>query len=158
MEAKPARLGLTHALLAPYGAYHCGDGNQIWIAIQNNRECERFCDQNLNQPDLGTDPRFRNNPDRVAHRADLDAAINRVFQAHPRETIAARLQDAKIAWSRLSSLDDLSDHPLLRQAQARIGNAVVDLVDLPVKTDGPRPELVPDLGQHSDIIRQEFSP
>ncbi len=158
MEAKPARLGLTHSLLAPYGAYQCGDGNQILIAIQNNREWERFCDQILNQPDLGRDPRFRNNPDRVAHRADLDAAINQVFQAQPRETIAARLQDAKIAWSRLNSLDDLSDHPLLRQAQARIGNKVIDLVDLPVKTDGPRPELVPDLGQHSDSIRQEFAP
>lgn len=155
--AKPERMGLTHSLLSPYGAYGCGDGGQILIAIQNNREWAIFCDKVLGKPALGVDPRFADNTDRVANRAAVDAEITRVFSAHDRNDIAAMLQAAKIAWSRLSSLEDLSTHPFLRPAQAQIGTAQIELVDLPVQTDNPRPETVPALGQHSVAVRQEFS-
>jgi itaconate CoA-transferase len=157
MPAKPARMGLTHALLAPYGAYVCGDGGQILIAIQNNREWVVFCDQILGKPEFGTDARFASNADRVANRAALDVEVNRVFTASDRQTVADRLQKAKIAWSHLNDLDDVANHPLLRQITAQFGGFAVDLVDLPVKTDTARPQNVPQLGQHSAAIRQEFS-
>jgi hypothetical protein len=32
----------------------------------------------------------------------------------------------------------------------------MELVDLPVKTDGQRPLMVPQLGQHTRAVRQEF--
>lgn len=156
MKAKPKRMGLTHALLSPYGAYTCADGSQILIAIQNNREWAGFCIQVLNRPDMADDPRFASNADRVAHRQDVDRAINQVFSAHDREALAAILQSARIAWSRLNSVGDLSNHPLLREAQAQFGDAIVDLVDLPVRTDNPRPREVPALGRHSAAIRAEF--
>ena len=40
----PARTGLSHAMIAPYGAYPVGDGGQMVIAIQNEREWARFCE------------------------------------------------------------------------------------------------------------------
>jgi len=155
--AKPERMGLTHALLAPYGAYQCGDGAQILIAIQNTREWTVFCEQVLGKAALVRDARFADNAARVANRSVVDAEINRVFSALERDVVVAKLQDARIAWAHLSSLDDLSHHPFLRPAQAHFGGSVIDLVDLPVKTDGSRPEAVPALGQDSDAIRKEFS-
>ena len=38
----PARTGLSHAMIAPYGAYPVGDGGRMVIAIQNEREWARF--------------------------------------------------------------------------------------------------------------------
>ena len=40
----PARTGLSHAMIAPYGAYPVGCGGQMVIAIQNEREWAGFCD------------------------------------------------------------------------------------------------------------------
>jgi len=48
----PARLGLRHALIAPYGAYATRDGDQVLIAVQNNREWQSFCEQVLARPAL----------------------------------------------------------------------------------------------------------
>jgi len=42
MGGAPKPIGLTHSLIAPYGAYSAGDGRQILIAIQSNREWVRF--------------------------------------------------------------------------------------------------------------------
>lgn len=155
--AKPERMGLTHALLSPYGAYACADGGQILIAIQNNREWAVFCEKVLGRAELGIDNRFSDNAGRVANRTVVDAEINRVFAAFPRAVIAEKLQAAKIAWSNLSSLDDLSNHPFARNIQADFGGFAIDLIDLPVKTDGERQTGVPLLGQHSDQIRKEFA-
>ncbi|NBB71098.1 MAG: hypothetical protein GVY33_12385, partial [Alphaproteobacteria bacterium] len=38
----PARLGLHHPTVAPYGAYACRDG-VVLLAVQNAAEWERFC-------------------------------------------------------------------------------------------------------------------
>lgn len=156
--AKPERMGLTHSLLSPYGAYNCIGDEQILIAIQNNREWSVFCDQVLGKPALGPDPRFADNAGRVANRAAVDDEINAVFSALDRADVAAKLQAARIAWSHLSTLEDLSQHRFLRAAKAQFGASSIDLVDLPVRTDGPRPVDVPLLGQHSEAVRQEFLP
>ena len=37
------RSGLHHPTIAPYGAYACGDGKAVLIAIQNEREWTIFC-------------------------------------------------------------------------------------------------------------------
>jgi len=156
--AKPERLGLTHALLAPYGAYECACGNKILIAIQNDREWARFCSGILQRSDLAQDGRFSSNTERVRNRIMLDREVNRVFNAIERDKLAETLQKAGIAWARLNSLEDLSNHVFLRQIEARFGSAVVEMADLPVRTEGARPLQVPGLGQHSQAIREEFRP
>ena len=61
----PARTGLSHAMIAPYGAYPVGDGGQMVIAIQNEREWARFCEHILGDAALTTDPRFAGHPARL---------------------------------------------------------------------------------------------
>lgn len=152
----PARLGLRHALVAPYGAYKTGDGGQILIAVQNNREWQAFCDQVLGQPMLGTDARFANNPERVANRAALDAAIDAVFGRETRARLIAAMDTARIACAPLNSVEDLSSHHLLRNIPVDFAETVLSVADLPIHSDAGRAREVPDLDQHGAQIRQEF--
>ncbi len=72
---KPARVGLRHPTIAPYGAYDCADGKAVLISVQNEREWRRLCAEVLGHPDLATDPRFVTNSLRVANRPALEAIM-----------------------------------------------------------------------------------
>ena len=41
---EPPRIGASHAAIAPYGPFECGDGEIIFLGLQNEREWERFCE------------------------------------------------------------------------------------------------------------------
>ena len=152
----PERMGLTHALIAPYGAYRVKGDGQILIAIQSDREWCIFCDAVLGQPELGQDPRFVNNTERVRHRDVMDEIINAVFGRYDIDEITQLLDDAQIACGRLSSVEDLADHALIRNQVADFDGVEVSMADLPVVTDGVRPTVVPVLDQHGSSIRKEF--
>ena len=100
--AAPERVGLSHPSIAPYGAYETGDGRQLVIAIQNEREWKQFCDGVLERPELADDERFRTNSDRVRNRTDLDVAIGDVFRAMATGETIRRLTVARTAYGRLA--------------------------------------------------------
>ncbi|MCX7629652.1 MAG: CoA transferase [Geminicoccaceae bacterium] len=156
---EPPRLGLHHPTIAPYGAYACGCGRAILVAIQNEREWERFCAEILERPELARDPRFANNPARVRNRAELDALIRAAFARFEREALALRLERAKIAYGRLSSLADLSAHPQMRWLEVPTSVGPVRVIGPGARVRGeafdPRP--VPELDEHGAAIRAEFS-
>ena len=152
----PKRLGLTHALIAPYGAFATRDGARVLIAIQNNREWRVFCEAVLQQPGLADDSRFRDNPDRVAHRDELHLEVNAIFSQKDRVELLDLLDLNSIACGQLSSVEDLSEHEFLRNFEARFGATSISMADLPVRTDAARPVIVPLLNQHTDSVRAEF--
>ena len=156
MGGAPRRMGLTHSAIAPYGAYATGDGGQILIAIQSDREWCAFCDRILGQPGLGTDPRFADNTNRAANRPAMDVEINRLFGATDADELMTMLDGARIACARLSSVEDLSDHAFLRNLTVRFADAEVAVADLPVQIDGDRQTQVPALDEHGPAIREEF--
>ncbi len=149
------RHGLSHASIYPYAPYRCRDG-EIVISIQSQAEWGRLCRQALEKPGLVADPRFADNPRRVANREILGREIAEAFGRHTVEEMVRRLEEAKIAWARVSGVAELARHPALR----RIG------VDSPggrfeAAASALHPELkagpVPALGQHSEAIRREFA-
>ncbi|MEM9106994.1 MAG: CaiB/BaiF CoA-transferase family protein [Pseudomonadota bacterium] len=153
----PARNGLTHPVVAPYGAYSTGDGNQIMIAVQNDREWHNFCETVLERPELVTDDRFFDNTARVANRPSMDQEINAVFSTRNRDELIDLLRQHHIACSRLSSVEDLSNHEFLRETEILFGNAELSAADLPVRTAADRQKLVPKLNADGDAIRREFA-
>jgi crotonobetainyl-CoA:carnitine CoA-transferase CaiB-like acyl-CoA transferase len=44
---EPRRSGAAHAAIAPYGPFGCGDGEVIFLGIQNEREWKKFCEEVL---------------------------------------------------------------------------------------------------------------
>lgn len=155
----PARLGLKHPTIAPYGAYECADGKAVLISVQNEREWARLCAEVLDAPELATDPRFDSNSQRVANRADLEAAIIPVFAACGREAIIDRLNAARIAFGRLSDLDDLIAHPQNRLMTVQTGAGEIEMLAPGAVAAGQLPEFgpVPRLGEHDAALRAEFA-
>ena len=158
----PARTGLSHAMIAPYGAYPVGDGGRMVIAIQNEREWARFCAAVLDDAALARDPRFDGHPARLANRPAMDALIVAAFARHDMDSLADALHGAKIAFGRLNDVAGLAAHPQLRRARVATPAGTVDIVAPPVRHgegDGDDRPLrpVPALGAHSDAIRAEFS-
>ncbi|MFT2542823.1 CoA transferase, partial [Escherichia coli] len=87
----PARSGLTHPSIAPYGQYTAGDGQSLIFGLQNDREWHSFCTHVLQRPALAQDARFATNLQRVAHRKELDAVIASVLAPLSREQAMQRL-------------------------------------------------------------------
>jgi crotonobetainyl-CoA:carnitine CoA-transferase CaiB-like acyl-CoA transferase len=154
----PARVGLRHPSIAPYGAFATGDGTSIIVGIQNEREWVRFCELVLGQPELAGDPRFSDNVRRVANRAALEAVIAESFAAQSRGAVAAKLLNAGIAYGNLNSVADFARHPQLRLAGTPTPSGPVNVPVPPAwvegSTDAP---AVPALGQHSAALRREFA-
>ncbi|MGA7324959.1 MAG: CaiB/BaiF CoA-transferase family protein [Rhodomicrobium sp.] len=154
----PQRAGLNHPTIAPYGAYACGDGREIVVAIQNEREWVVFCASVLGQPRLATDERFNDNTARVANRRALDAAINAVFGRLSLADAVVRLKEAGIAFGSLNSVGDLSVHPQLRRIEVGTPSGGVSEVAPPVLRSGSKfePRSVPMLDEHGRALREEF--
>ena len=153
------RPGLHHPTIAPYGAYRCGDGRQILLSIQNEREWQRLCGDVLGQPDLPENPKFSSNVSRVTHRADLDAILNNVFNAHSVDEMAAKLQKAQIAFGRLNGMDEFAAHPQNRFVTVRTSGGEMEILAPGAVVNGVVARLgdVPDLGANSVAIRDEFA-
>jgi crotonobetainyl-CoA:carnitine CoA-transferase CaiB-like acyl-CoA transferase len=153
----PARRGAEHPGIAPYGPIPVADG-EIVLAIQHDREWRALAEQVLGRPELGTDPRFATNTDRVANRAALHAVIDEVLGTMPGEEVSRRLTAARIANGRRNEVEGLLEHPQLAQrdrwrtVESPVGelNALLPPITMPGVT--PRMDPVPDIGAHTDDI------
>ncbi|WMS43782.1 CaiB/BaiF CoA-transferase family protein [Acuticoccus sp. MNP-M23] len=156
----PARNGLSHPTIAPYGAYAGRDDKEVLFSIQNEREWANLCADVLGDAGIATDPRFASNSDRVAHRDALDAVIDGVFRQHDRDTLAGMLEAAGIANGRVSSMEDLAAHPQNRYADADTPSGPVRFLAPGALVDGETPDFgaVPAIDEHGAAIRAEFSP
>jgi itaconate CoA-transferase len=158
----PPRTGASHATIAPYGPYRMGDGQEVIVGLQNNREWATFCKTVLERPDLADDGRFRSNYLRVQHRTDMNAEIERVFAALPPAQLLERLETAHIANARLNTVEQFIAHPQLvgRGAWRQVDSEVGPLPALipPVRMEGvePRMAAVPALGQQRESILAEL--
>ena len=110
----PRRTGARHASIAPYGPYSAAGGEQVFLGLQNDREWAVLCEKILHRPDLVTDGRFRTNPDRVAHDAELTVILEDAFGAIPAAQLTAELDEAGIACARLRSPAEFAAHPSSR--------------------------------------------
>ena len=156
----PKQIGLSHASIAPYGAYRTGDGRATVLSIQNEREWRAFCAVVLEEPALADDPQLTGNPQRVAHREVLDAAIEAVFSRLTAEALTERLSRARIAYGAVNTVADLARHPRLRRIEVGSPSGPISMPAPPARYAGTPPptgRACPALGEHDDAIRREFA-
>jgi crotonobetainyl-CoA:carnitine CoA-transferase CaiB-like acyl-CoA transferase len=159
-QPPPPRAGASHAAIYPYGPFTCGDGRQVILAVQHDREWAAFCTKVLRQPELVD--RYKGNANRLAQRQTLGGIIDAVCATLTAAELVARLEEAQIANGRLNELADLWQHPQL-QARGRwteIASPVGPLPALfpPHHLGGEEPPPmgpVPALGEHTDAILAE---
>ncbi|MDP2083069.1 MAG: CaiB/BaiF CoA-transferase family protein [Pseudotabrizicola sp.] len=157
----PARMGVQHPSIAPYGAFVCADGRAVLLSVQSDREWVSFAAGILGRADLSQDPRFATNVARVAHRDQIDALIAPVMAALPRDQAIALLNRSGIACGRLSDLADLADHPQARRTRVATASGPVDLMDRGLRFSDARdslPAVVPGVDEHGAALRHEFAP
>lgn len=158
-QVAPSRGGLRHPSIAPYGAFTCADGHVVVIAIQNEREWQRFCDEVLQDGAVAKDPLYVSNPLRVANRASLDALIGGVVGQLDREELIRRLRASATAFGGLNGIADLSAHPQLRRLRVDSPTGPVDIPASPLAAGqaAGRADHVPALDSHGAAIRKEFA-
>ena len=155
----PARVGLRHPSIAPYGAFACNDGRQVLLSVQSDREWVAFAEKVLGQPDLSNDARYARNVDRVAHMAEIEALIAPIFALLGREEAVALLTAAGIACGRLSTMEDMKAHPQARHITVDSPTGPVEMMGRGVRHGADVPDFgaVPALGQQTDALRSEFA-
>ena len=159
---EPPRSGDAHATIAPYELFTTGEGDGVYIAIQNDREWRRLCADVLGQAAIADDRRFATNADRVRHRGELRAVIAAVFEAQPTGVMLARLEAAEIACARRNSVDAFVKHPQLaeRDRWRTVGSPAGPLraVAPPVNVLGVEPVMgaIPALGEHTAAILEQL--
>lgn len=156
----PTRQGLKHPSIAPYGAYTTLDGKEIVISIQNEREWQQFCSAFLGTPDTAHAPAYGSNTERVKNRVPLDAMIGAAFAQLTAAQAMAQLSVAKTAYGQVRSVADMATHPALRTWPMPVGDHTLAMIAPPVRTpwDAHCFEPAPALGEHSEQVRQEFTP
>ena len=132
------------------------------MAVQNDREWAAFCREFVGEAALADDPRFVDNPARVANRVALHELVGRAVGALDSAAALARLDAIGIANARERSMTDLLDHPQVtgRERWREFGSPVGPLRGpiWPVDLEGvePRMDPVPAVGEHTDAILAEL--
>lgn len=156
--AQPSRSGAHHAAIAPYGPHRVQGGEQVFLAIQNNREWERFCAEIIGDENLSRDPRFADNSERVANRDDLQGIIEEALRARSADEVVTGLERAGIASGRMRDVAEAAEHPQLvardRIRRLRTPAGDVDAARPPMLNDQRETRMgpVPALGEHTDEI------
>jgi itaconate CoA-transferase len=157
----PARVGIRHNMIAPYGAYACADGKVIF-AIQNNREWPRFCETVLGSPELGTDERFTTNELRVQNRIELEIFIEQRLAELSKSEVMERLEQAEIANAALNDMPAVADHDQLKargrwvDVSSPVGGIPALLPPHNLNSVSPLMGHVPALGEHTEQILKEL--
>ncbi|PLZ02351.1 CoA transferase [Burkholderia sp. WAC0059] len=161
-QSPPPRAGASHATIYPYGPFPAGDGRQVMLGLQNEREWKAFCEVVLQQPELATDPRFDANFKRSAAREALSALVVEHFSRLTAAQVIERLDAAQIANAHVNAMADVYAHPQLH-ARGRWVEIDSPQGRLPaLRPPGSssafeaRMDGVPALGQHTEAVLAEL--
>jgi len=150
-----SRHGLAHASIYPYRAYSCTDGD-VLIAVQNASQWTMFCTIVLGEPSLEKDTRFVTNAARVENREALDRIIEGCASALSVPEFVAQLETAGIAYARLRTVHELSQHPALHRHEVRVQSDSFSSIASPIAPPGRLPVKIPAIGEHTESVREEF--
>jgi len=163
-DGAPQRSGLHHPSIAPYGAYTTSDTIKTLISIQNEREWVRLCNEVFDNEAFASDARFDTNNHRVANRAELDERIAQILSTLTADEFRQRLGQAHIAYGAVNTTQDLATHRALTRIEMR--NTRGEVMELPISPQaqnldrneqGRGPLKAPEIGEHNESIRQEFT-
>jgi crotonobetainyl-CoA:carnitine CoA-transferase CaiB-like acyl-CoA transferase len=157
---QPPRMGVSHSSIAPYDAYPTSDG-EVLVGVQNDRGWRALVIDVFGEPELSDDPRFATNVARVRNRHDCDAIVASHTRRWTSAELDARLAAAGVPAAQVKHLDQVLDHPQLRQRDrwrtVHTEHGPIEAL-LPPATFADveaRMDEVPALGQHTHSLLVE---
>ncbi|MEA3039336.1 MAG: hypothetical protein QOE79_1849 [Sphingomonadales bacterium] len=136
----PSRMGNGHINLVPYQAFKTSDGEVI-VAVGNDLQFERLCAV-LDLPGLAADERYRTNPARVVHRAELVPVIAEAIAGRGAAELSEALEGAGIPAGPINALDAVFADPQVIHRGLRLDGAIPGLSS-PIVIDGRRQSAPP---------------
>jgi crotonobetainyl-CoA:carnitine CoA-transferase CaiB-like acyl-CoA transferase len=111
----PPRAGNRQAALSstPYNVYPAADG---WVAIHVVTEAHwKNLIRAMGRDELGDDPRFRTNADRVSHMDETDAVVSEWTRTLPRMQIFARLKAGRVPCAPVRTAPEVMHDPHMHE-------------------------------------------
>jgi crotonobetainyl-CoA:carnitine CoA-transferase CaiB-like acyl-CoA transferase len=103
------RLGSGIPYSVPRGTWRTADG--VWVALSTSSE--GVAARVLALLGLDGDPRFATNESRIAHRAEMDAAVGAWIGSRPVDEVLARFHEAEAAIAKVLTVPDAAEDPHL---------------------------------------------
>lgn len=161
----PGPMGTGHPLNAPYQAFPASDG---WITVgaANQENWLRLLEA-VGAPELGDDPRFANNVERMRNLSALNAALTSLFKRRSLADWLRRLEESGVPAGPVLDIGQMHADPqalaremIVETAHPTAGQ--VKAIGLPIKfshTPGGVRRAAPVLGQHTrEVLREhDFS-
>ena len=172
----PGRAGNAHQNIVPYQVFEVAasaDGTTVEgaavaardyliLAVGNDSQFVKFCAV-ASRPELGTNPLFAKNRDRVRNRAQLVPILEAVMRTRTKTDWLAALESAKVPCGAINNLAEVFadpqvtargmvtpwQHPL--QSDLRLVASPLKLSATPPRNDRAPPML----GQHTDEVLRE---
>jgi len=132
--AAPGRPGNGHPSVHPLQTYATAQG-RLALAVGNDALFARLCAA-VGRPELSADPRFATNPDRVAHRAELDAALAQALATADAATWEARFARAGVPGGAVRSVPEALEQARRVSHAHPLGGPPVQTVAPPWWVDG----------------------
>jgi itaconate CoA-transferase len=158
----PARAGVRHATVVPYGSYRCGDGQAVLLAVQTEAQWASFCAAVCEHTEWIDDPRFDSAPRRRENRDELEMLIEKALAPFDRAEVTRRLEAGDIPYGDLNEVDQFVRHPQLggRNRWREVGSPAGPLQAMlpPMNLEGfeGHMDAIPAVGQHTDEILEEI--
>ena len=106
---KPKLVGNSHASLVPYSNFPTKTRN-IVVGAGNDGQFAKLTKM-LGKPELASDPRFKTNKDRVAHRAELEAELRELLKDRDANEFSQELMKGGVPSAAVLDVSDVMEHP-----------------------------------------------
>ena len=158
----PSRMGNRHPSIAPYDTFTAADGEFV-LSVGNDDQFRRLAGI-LRRPELGIDPQYASNADRVRHYDALRDTLSRLFSSWARADLLAALTAAGVPCSAVRSVTEALQDPQLSAREMivplehvsaggiRVLGSPLKLSETPASVRTPPPAL----GQHTDAVLREI--
>ncbi|MEX2284681.1 MAG: CoA transferase [Gemmatimonadota bacterium] len=158
----PNRYGNAHPTIVPYQTFETRD-DTIALGVGNDGQWQRLTTV-IGASQLAADPRFRTNPDRVRHRAELQTLLAGIFRSRSTAEWVSAIRQANVPVSAVRSVPDVLNDPQIAAREMVVSVAhptigEVRLLGIPYKFSTQPADVrrhPPLLGEHTAEIHAEF--
>ena len=141
---------------AIYDVFETSDGEQVFVGVVSDALWQKFCSA-FGLTELGADPAYRTNAQRVLARDTLLPQVRELFRQYTKAELVAKLERSGLPFAPIGRPEELFDDPHLA-ASGGLGEVTLPdgrttrLPLLPVEMNGRRPTqggALPAAGEHT---------
>jgi itaconate CoA-transferase len=159
---EPARVGMRHHYVTPYGPYLASDGVYVNLAVATAEDWKIFCERVIERPDLKEDARFKTSEARRTNRAVLEEIVEKAFLERTHQEWLRRLRENRLPHGEVKGIAEVLAHPqviarqMIREMESPVGSVPVIASPLRLSNSPPRLDAIPALGQDTVAILRDI--